>query len=100
MGHWDEALEPLVSPEFVSELIGAYEMNNIGIQIKSPLQIYVDVARAAGGEAARVAEEFAAEVHAQAEAEAGHNHPGDEADAEDDLSVAPEDTRGSCTAIG
>ena len=62
LGHWQDDFEAIVSEDLMSNLIGAFEMNNIGMRMKSPLQIYLDAARAAGGDAAVEAEAYVQEI--------------------------------------
>jgi len=42
LGYWDDDLASFVNEEFFSRLVGTFELNNIGIQIRSPLKVAVD----------------------------------------------------------
>eukprot|EP00873_Tetraselmis_striata_P025291 jgi/Tetstr1/445555/TSEL_033328.t1 len=83
LGHWDDALASFVNEEFFSRLVGTFELNNIGIQMRSPLKAAIDSAMAGDNENVPAQVAGLLEGLEQAAQAPGHDHHHSQDDSDD-----------------
>lgn len=101
LGQWDDALGSFVNEEFFSRLVGTFELNNIGIQMRSPLKVAIDAALAADGAGGELAAKARSTLEDIACAAQQHQHDHDhDHDSEDDNNSGEDGSTGKRDPVG